>query len=213
MGAVEETGAGHAARGYGNALVGIFVGGQSRRMGGAPKGLLRAPDSDETLVVRLLGIAREALPGADVVLVGRADAYAALGLPALADSPAGIGPLGGLAALLTHAAARDASQAFAVACDLPFVGAKLLGRLASEAPAAPAAAFRVGGIWQPLFARYEPRATLSATRAALAAGNRSLQSVLSRLDVVELALDETQSRELADWDTPEDRARCDSICK
>lgn len=189
------------------AVVGIFVGGQSRRMGGTPKGLLRAPDSGETLVLRLLRIARETLPSADVVLVGSAEPYAALGLPALADSPAGVGPIGGLAALLAHAQARDANQAFAVACDLPFVGKKLLGRLASEAPGAPAAAFRVGSIWQPLFARYEPGAALSATRAALAAGDRSLQSVLSRLDVAELALDDVQGHELADWDTPEDRAR------
>lgn len=192
------------------ALVGIFVGGQSRRMGGAPKGLLTAPGGDETLVCRLLRIAREALPDAEIVLVGRADAYSALGVPALADSPPGIGPIGGLSALLADAAARHSSQAFAVACDLPFASAKLLARLASESPEAPAAAFRVGGIWQPLFARYEPRAGLAATQAAIVAGDRSLQSVLSRLDVAELALDETQKGELADWDTPNDAARSSS---
>lgn len=189
------------------AVVGVFVGGQSRRMGGAPKGLLVTPDGDETLVLRLLRITYEALPGADVVLVGSARPYAALGLPAIADSPAGIGPIGGLAALLAEATLRDASQAFAIACDLPFASTTLLARLASESPAAPAAAYRAGGIWQPLFARYEPRAALAETRAAIAAGDRSLQRVLSRLDVAEVALDETEIGELADWDTPADRLR------
>lgn len=190
-----------------NVVVGIFVGGQSRRMGGKPKGLLKAPENDETLVARLLRITCETLPGAHVVLVGNAEPYAALGLPAIADSPPGIGPIGGLASLLAEAEARGATQAFAVACDLPFVSAELLSHLASTSMGAPAAAFRAGGIWQPLFARYEPRAALSATRAAIAAGDRSLRSVLSRLKVAELALDDTQRRALDDWDTPEDLTR------
>lgn len=188
-------------------LVGIFVGGQSRRMGGEPKGLLVAPGGTETLVARLLRISREALPDGEVVLVGNADAYLALGLRALADSPPGIGPIGGLSALLAEAQARGAAQAFAVACDLPFASAQLLARLASESPGAPAAAFRAGGIWQPLFARYEPRAALAATRAAIAAGDRSLQRVLSRLDLTELSLGNGQLAELTDWDTPEDASR------
>ncbi len=190
-----------------DALVGIFVGGKSRRMGGTPKGLLPAPDGSETLVTRTSRIACEVLPGARVVLVGSAEPYAALGLPVLADSPSGIGPIGGLGALLADAAERGKSQAFAIACDLPFISTELFRRLAAELLEAPAAAFRVGGIWQPLFARYEPRTALSATRAALAAGERALQSVLLRLDVAELPLDETQHRELDDWDTPDDRNR------
>lgn len=187
------------------AVVGIFVGGRSERMGGAPKGLLPAPDSGETLVARLLRITREALPDAEVVLVGDADAYAALGLPALADSPRGVGPIGGLAALLAEADSRGASYAYALACDLPYASAELLRRMARERPEASAAVFRTDGIRQPLFARYEARAALGATQAAIAAGDRSLQSVLSRLDAAELALDESEQDELRDWDTPEDR--------
>ncbi len=175
-------------------------------MGGAPKGLLAAPGGGETLVARLLGIARKALPDAPVVLVGNAEAYSDLGLPVLADSPPGIGPIGGLSALLAEAEARGTMQAFAVACDLPFVSAELFQRLAGESPGAPAAAFRVGGIWQPLFARYEPRAALAATRAAIAAGDRSLWRVLSRLDVAELELDDAHRGDLRDWDTPQDRS-------
>lgn len=176
-------------------------------MGGSPKGLLRAPDTDETLVARLQRVIRDALPDADVVLVGDANAYAALGMTVVGDSPHGIGPIGGLAALLEHAAARGAGQAFAVACDLPFVGAGLLARLASEHPAAPAVACRESGIWQPLFARYEPGEALAATRTAIASGDRSLQSVLSRLAVAELVVDGQELSELTDWDAPGDRVR------
>ena len=40
-------------------LVGIFVGGKGRRMGGVAKGLLTAPGGAETLVARLARVVRE----------------------------------------------------------------------------------------------------------------------------------------------------------
>ena len=62
------------------------------------------------------GEIRAALPGVELVLVGAAEPYGALGLRAIADEPAGIGPLGGLGGLLSHA---GSGQVLALACDLP----------------------------------------------------------------------------------------------
>ena len=68
---------------------------------------------DGLIVVRTVRLARAL--GMDVALVGAAAPYAALalGVPRLDDAPPGVGPLGGLAALLAWAGARPA---IAVAC-------------------------------------------------------------------------------------------------
>src|SRR5438067_774631 len=70
-------------------LAGIFVGGESKRMGGRPKGLLVAP-SGETIVERWLRMFRAL--GVPTVLVGRRDPYASLGVEIVDDEQAGIGP-------------------------------------------------------------------------------------------------------------------------
>jgi len=57
-----------------------------------------------------------------------------------------------------------------------------------------------------LIARYTVAHTLPAAQAALATGQRSLQSVLDRLGdhVAILPLTEAEAATLDDWDTPED---------
>lgn len=187
-----------------SAVIGLFVGGRGSRMGGAAKGLLMAPDGG-TLIERLLARAQEAAPGMPVLLVGRAEAYAHLALPALVDEPAGVGPLGGLRALLLHARAEARDYALALSCDLPFVSAALLRRLLVDEPSALALAPRDGTLWSPLTARYHVR-TLETLDASLAAGEHSLQRVFGRLgaDARELALSEAARRELRDWDSPAD---------
>ncbi len=115
-------------------LGGIFVGGASSRMNGVPKGLLRAPDG-ETIVAHVARAMREA--GLEPVLVGKRAEYAAIDVPAIADA-ADAGPLGGLVALLDAARGENV---VAVACDMPFVSAALVRKLA-EAPDAPVVAPR-----------------------------------------------------------------------
>jgi molybdopterin-guanine dinucleotide biosynthesis protein A len=184
-------------------LVGIFVGGQARRMGGMAKGLLSTP-SGESVVTRLTRIARAI--DADVVLIGQSEAYVELGLEALSDDPTGVGPLGGLSALLAEAERRRMPSAIALACDLPYVTQALLVRLVEHAPDAAAVAPRQDGKWQPLFARYAPVPALEAARAALRSGERALFAVLERLGAraVELPLDAGQIELLRDWDEPTD---------
>lgn len=174
---------------------GIFVGGRGTRMGGIAKGLLTI--DGEALVVRLARHARDA--GLEPVWVGlHDDAYRAAlpGLREIADQPAGIGPLGGLAALLSCT-----PRAIAVACDMPFVSPSLLQRLCGDEPAALVLAAKSDGYWEPLCARYDA-SILPTLRRAIAGGTRSFQQLFAQLPVQELFL---ESRgELRDWDCPDD---------
>lgn len=183
-------------------LVGIFVGGASRRMGGEAKGLLRSPGGGPPLVVRMASLARAAR--ADVILVGEHPAYVGLGLSALADARRGAGPLGGLVALLEHAGRRPA---VALSCDLPFVERSLLERLVTEEPEAAVLAPRPGGRWEPLVARYDPTRVRSLARARLERDERSLQALLDAAGARELSLRDGEARMLRDWDSPADVAR------
>lgn len=190
-------------------LVGIFVGGRGSRMGGVAKGLLLAPGGEHTLLGRLLGELRAALPRAPFVLVGNPEAYAAYGLQAVGDSPTGAGPLGGLRGLLRHAQGLGASHALALACDLPKIRAGLLARIATEAPDAAALVGHRSGVRNPLVARYHVARSLPAVDETLAAGKRSLQAVLDALgdDVRLLSESAAEAESLVDWDTPDDVAR------
>jgi molybdopterin-guanine dinucleotide biosynthesis protein A len=178
-------------------LAGIFVGGSGTRMGGVSKGLLRTTDGT-TLVERLRRVLTEV--GAEVVLVGTDDAYAPLGLPGIVDEPPGVGPLGGIAGLLRRAGERPT---LAVACDLPYVSAALLDRLARAAPA-PIVAPKRDGRWEPLCARYEPAAVLPVIARLLAARRHALQALLDEARAVALPLTAEEALELRDWDVPGD---------
>jgi molybdopterin-guanine dinucleotide biosynthesis protein A len=187
-------------------LCGIFVGGAATRMGGIAKGLLPAPDTGEPLVARTLRLAQGL--GLEVCLVGAAQAYqsAFSMLPVIADNPAGIGPLGGLGGLLAAAGERPA---LALACDLPFVSAELLERLAHERLSAQVLAPRSADIqrWEPLCARYDAASVRAELAAAIARGERSFQALFRGLCVEELTLSPAEQRCLLDWDKPEDLNR------
>jgi molybdopterin-guanine dinucleotide biosynthesis protein A len=188
-------------------IVGIFVGGASRRMG-RPKGLLPAPGAvAQTLVERLAKECESALGSVPLLLVGQRDEYEALGLPTLADARSGSGPLGGLVALLGHAESVGADTTLALACDLPYVSRELIERLAHEAPHETVLAPRTDGYWQPLAARYRVRTALPVARATLDAGRLSLQNLLNALGAEELPLSPEEELCLRDWDSPEDVTR------
>src|SRR5262245_39426599 len=163
-------------------VVGVFVGGQGRRMGGVAKGLLVYDGS--TLIEHVLGACRSAAAPdrlEHLYLVGNAAPYAASGVPALMDAPAGMGPIGGLRALLLQAHVLGV-EAIAIAVDLPYVGADLVRRLCLAQAGVAAFAPRQAGRWQPLFARYQPAAVLPALEEALATGQSALQSIFRILE-------------------------------
>jgi molybdopterin-guanine dinucleotide biosynthesis protein A len=185
-------------------VVGIFVGGASRRMGGQPKGLLPAPENDgRSVVERTLYLSRAI--GNDVVLVGDQPAYAHLGCPALADAPGGAGPLGGLVALLSYANERG-NVAIGLACDMPYLTPSLLARLAS-AEAGPIVAPRDAGFFSTLFARYDAARVLPIARRRLLEPDKSLQALFRDAGACELAVSDEERAALADWDAPSDVKR------
>jgi molybdopterin-guanine dinucleotide biosynthesis protein A len=183
-------------------LLAIFVGGASRRMGGHPKGLLRAPEGG-SIVERWRSLAPAAGLSASV-LVGEAGAYAHLGIQSIADEIPEAGPLGGLVGVLRL---RPEAQVVAVACDMPYVTADLLRRLAfSEVEARVLAPWR-DDRYEPLFARYDRARVLPLAERQLtggASGDRSLQKLLREAGAQRFALSEQEWPLLADWDEPAD---------
>jgi molybdenum cofactor guanylyltransferase len=179
-------------------LVGVFAGGKGSRMGGRDKAQLAAPGSEETLLSRLLRISSE-LGLCCVVVGGRPRT----GLEVLSDDPPGIGPLGGLGALLLHAGHRPV---IALACDLPYLGGELIQRLARCTSSASVVAPREPehGKWETLCARYDAARVLPVVRRASSSGAYSLQALFAQLDVEELVLTDAERELLRDWDEPGD---------
>ncbi len=171
--------------------LGIFVGGRSSRMG-EPKGLLKAPTGDETLLERLVRLGHEV--GLEPLLVGDASPYVGevASVPRIGDQPGGIGPIGGLRGLLLQR-----SVAIVVACDMPAVDAELLRRLRDATGVVASRNER----WEPLCARYEAALALPAIDASLRAGEHSLQRLLDRIGPTVLAV---STEKLVDWDEPGD---------
>jgi len=135
------------------ALVAVLAGGRGRRMGGDKAALALG---GRALVEWPLAAAREA--GLEAVVVVKASTVLpALEVPVWIEPDEPSHPLTGLVFALERAGGRAVVGA---ACDMPFVGAELLGRLAA---AEGAAAARAG---QPFPGRYEPSA-LPVLRAAL----------------------------------------------
>ncbi len=174
-------------------------------MGGIPKGTLRAPDGTPSLVERLVRLGRQ-VGARDVVLVGQQPVYAPLALPMLSDAPPGVGPLGGLLALLGHAERVACSRVLALACDLPYVSQPIVERLIDHAPEAAAVAPHEDGQWQTMCARYATARVLHTAQRTLARGEHSLQSVFAELREAAqpLPLSAAERALLRDWDSPED---------
>jgi molybdopterin-guanine dinucleotide biosynthesis protein A len=168
---------------------------------GSPKGLLTR--DGRTLVARWLALF-EGL-GVPCVLVGARPEYAHVPATTLPDRPAGVGPIGGLSALLEHAESRGFADVIAVACDMPHLDEALLARLLAHGPATAVAARR-GGRWEPFFARYDVATLRPLLAARLAERRHDLQGLLALAGTVELSLTDEERGNLRDWDTPADVA-------
>lgn len=180
------------------AVAGIFVGGKSTRMQGAPKGLLTTNDG-QTLVARWWQLFETM--GLEPVLVGAGDEYTRLAMARIGDAVSGVGPLGGVIAVLERA---QGGTALTVACDMPYVSRDLVEKLLGDAPGARAVAPRRNGLWEPFLARYQGSEALTVARRRAADGAHGLQGLLDELRAECLVMNELEWEQLRDWDTPDD---------
>jgi len=185
-------------------LSGIFVGGQSSRMGGTPKGLLEPPGTGHCVVEHLVSLLVSCHLG-DIVLVGRHQAYHDLNLPFVDDAPIGSGPMAGLLGLVDYAAPLGYEFVLAIACDMPGISRTLLQRLQREKRQANALVPRREH-WEPLCARYRVSAVQPLLRHLLGEGQSRMMSLLDTIGTgrVELELDASEAKALVDWDSPGD---------
>jgi len=173
----------------------VLAGGRSRRMG-RDKATLRPAPHTPTLAQRVAQVVAEA--GAQpVVVVGRQSTLHTLGMPVLPD-PQGVDhhPLYGVAAALFDAAARGATHALVVPCDIPDLTVHTLQQLL----AAPGAAVAVAGDHiQPLIAKL-PTAWAHSARSTADAGG-SARRFVDRDAIQRVRI---SAQDAHDLDTPAD---------
>ncbi|MEG3145775.1 molybdenum cofactor guanylyltransferase [Sphingomonas sp. RT2P30] len=118
----------------------VLAGGQSRRFG-SDKALAELDDRP------LIAHAASALEPfvAQAVICGRAFGD----YVALADRPGtGLGPLGGLAAALRHAADHGFDAVLSIGCDMPLLPADLVSTLLAIGPPVAVRALPICGLWR-----------------------------------------------------------------
>jgi molybdenum cofactor guanylyltransferase len=129
----------------------VLAGGESRRMGGGHKFLLKL--AGETMLDRV--IARLSPQVAALAISANCDPalLAPSGLPILADPPSGSrGPLSGIGSGLSWAASQGFSHIATAASDTPFFPEDLVARLLHAAPSRDAIALAAsGGRVHPVF--------------------------------------------------------------
>lgn len=160
----------------------VLAGGASRRMGEEKARLMMRGEPLLARVVRLLRLAFS-----EVIVVGPPSlADLVPGVTVTPDTRAGQGPLAGLEAAF---AATRTSLLFVVACDMPFVSPALARRMAVialDSPGADAVSLRSASGVEPLHAVYG-RACQPVVTTLLDGGERSLQALLARVRVEEIA--------------------------
>ncbi len=167
---------------------------------GREKALL--PYGGMPLVLNVARIVQEA--AGSVILAGRVAAFAGLGLPMIEDQHAGLGPLGGIHAVL---AATSAEWNLVVACDMPLLDAGFLRALLETAEAGQADAVMARGatgVAEPLCAVYR-RTCRETVETALHAGRLKITAALEPLTV--RLLDVPRPEWLANANTPGDWER------
>lgn len=177
----------------GGCLGAILVGGEARRFGGRPKGLEQV--GGRRIVDRVASALVQVSDALVVVAaIGARDAWLP-GVPVIHDLVAGGGPLAGLLAAFEH----GGGGVLAVAWDMPFLSASLLGELRRIGEAGDADAVMPesdDGRVEPLCAYYAASAR-EQLDAAFAAGERQMHGAAARLRVTRLPL-----RRVLDWGDP-----------
>jgi molybdopterin-guanine dinucleotide biosynthesis protein A len=161
----------------------ILAGGRARRFEGRDKSRLLI--EGRPIIVRQLEALRQ-VAGEIFVVGGEPDRFADVGLTVHADVEPGCGAIGGV---LTAVTVAPSERVLVVACDLPYLAAPLLARLAELAEHADAAWVRGGRGAEPLLACYR-RTARAPIAAAIAAGRLALADLEHVLQVAVVGADE-----------------------
>ena len=148
----------------------ILVGGRSSRMG---VDKAHALSDGRALALRVVDLAASVCNS--ICVVGDPALYSDLGLPVIADTRPGAGPLAAIEAVLT---ATSADANLVLACDMPALGSNILEEL-FEAGGDIAVPRHETGEIEPLCAVYR-RGALPTIREALNSGVRGVTEALRR---------------------------------
>lgn len=178
-----------------------MAGGQSRRMGRTKALIDVGGQPMATHVAHALSVA-----GChDVVLVGgNPTELGVLELVVIADQYPGEGPVGGvLTALRHHGQHGAATHVVIAACDLPGLSASAVERMLGAVTAATDVVVAMTGRLEPAFAVWNVQ-TIAPIEAAFKTGIRALHEILASFDVVTVAIDASEMRNI---NRPEDLLR------
>ena len=183
----------------------ILAGGAARRFGGRDKS--RLVIDGRAIIVRQIDVLG-AIAAPVFIVGGDATRFADLHLPVVPDLIIGSGAIGGIYTALEHA---EADRVIVIACDLPFLTAPLLARLAEMAGEGDGAWVRSARGVEPLVAVYRRRAR-PAIRAAIDAGRLKAADLADVLQMTEMTTDTiaefgAPERLLANVNSPEEYAQ------
>lgn len=142
------------------------------------------------------------------IVANDAERFADLGLPVHPDRVIGAGAMGGV---YTALEVSPAENVIVVACDMPFLDARLLRRLVDLAAEVDAAWIRSANGPEPLLACYRRDARF-AVRQAMDSGRLKLADLAADLRVRELAADDLEAfgpvdELLANLNSPADHSK------
>jgi molybdopterin-guanine dinucleotide biosynthesis protein A len=182
----------------------ILAGGQARRLGGIDKSALEV--GTQSILDRQLSLLRGLTPHI-LIVTGDTSRAPATDLPVVVDRVQGAGPLSGIYTALVEA---PTDQVLVIACDMPFLTAPFLTRLAARGVDVEVAVPRSAAGRHPLCASYT-RAIAGHLKARIDSGNLRVREALEGLVVRELGPDELAPYDpdgllLLNVNTPDDYA-------
>jgi molybdopterin-guanine dinucleotide biosynthesis protein A len=183
----------------------ILAGGTGRRLGGVDKSALRIGGT--TILDRQLAVVRTATPHV-LIVTSDEHRYRESGVRIVRDRIAGAGAMGGLYTALLEA---PTEQLVVIACDMPFLTAPFLSRLAALGDGADAVLPRDAAGLHPLCGAWR-RAVAPHLRARIDQGRLRILDALDGLvvremDRGEVAAFDSDGRLLLNVNTPDDYAR------
>ncbi len=152
----------------------VLCGGKSSRMG-TDKGL--ALYRGKEMVCHVIDVLQPLF--SEVVLIANNPAYTKFGLPVFHDLISGTGPMGGIYTGLINS---DTPWNFFIACDMPFITDRVIGKLQNETDVGDAIVALHNNLQEPLCTFYN-KSCISFIEKQMAVNNFKLQDLISILRV------------------------------